>query len=114
MDNVLQHSCVGCGYIMGQIHPSTKILIFYIFDYGTGIYNSLNSSSEHHPQTPIDAITMALQEKVTRDTNVGQGNGLWGLSQLITRSNGILRVSSGGATYKNINGNEIIRKGNFI
>ena len=111
MDNVLQHSGVGCGYIMGQIHPSTKRLIFCIFDYGIGIYNSLNSSSEHHPQTPIDAITMALQEKVTRDTNVGQGNGLWGLSQLITRSNGILRVSSGGATYKNINGDEEIIKG---
>ena len=113
MDNVLQHSCVGCGYTMGQIHPSTKILIFYIFDYGTGIYNSLNSSSEHHPQTPIDAITMALQEKSYK-RYVGQGNGLWGLSQLITRSNGILKVSSGGATYKNINGNEIIREGDFI
>lgn len=104
MDNVLQHSGIGCGYIMGQIHQSTKRLSFCIFDYGTGIYNSLRGSSEHHPQTPIDAITMALQEKVTRDTSIGQGNGLWGLSQIITKSNGSLKISSNGAIYENIDG----------
>lgn len=104
MDNVLQHSGIGCGYIMGQIHQTTKRLSFCIFDCGTGIYNSLRGSSEHHPRTPIDAITMALQEKVTRDTSIGQGNGLWGLSQLITKSNGILKISSNGATYENTNG----------
>lgn len=114
MDNVLQHSGVGCGYIMGQIHQSAKRLSFCIFDYGTGIYNSLKSSSEHHPQTPIDAITMALQEKVTRDTSIGQGNGLWGLSQIITKSNGILKISSNGATYENTNGTiETAKRGGF-
>ena len=47
---------------------------------------------------------MALQEKVTRDTSIGQGNGLWGLSQIITKSNGSLKISSNGAIYENIDG----------
>ena len=32
--------------------------------------------SEHHPRTTIDAITLAIQEEVTRDTSIGQGNDL--------------------------------------
>lgn len=106
MDNVLQHSDIGKGYIMGQIHTNSKRISFCIFDYGIGIYNSLRNSVYHHPVSPFDAITMALQEKVTRDTNIGQGNGLWGLLRFVTQSNGSLRVSSGGAIFFNCNGKE--------
>lgn len=114
MDNVLQHSEVNRGYIMGQIHPNAKRLSFCVFDYGVGIFNSLRKSPVHRPSTPLDAITMALQERVTRDTAIGQGNGLWGLSSLVAQSNGILRISSGGATYVNNSGGEnVVTHGDF-
>lgn len=114
LDNILQHSDIGEGYIMGQIHPNSKRLSFCIFDAGIGIYNSLRKSNVHNPLSPLDAITMALQEKVTRDNNIGQGNGLWGLSNIILQANGLLRVSSGGATYINNSGeNNTINYGHF-
>ena len=100
MDNIIQHSNAEYGYIMGQIHHNTKRLNFCIFDTGIGIYNSLKSS-KYNPATPLDAITIALQENVTRDNNIGQGNGLWGLSNIINLSKGSLMISSGGATYIN-------------
>ena len=110
MDNVLQHSCANYGYIMGQLHKSNKRFSICIFDTGIGIYNSL-SHSRHAPPTPLDAITLALQEKITRDENIGQGNGLWGLSQLISDAHGIIKVSSCGARYeRDQNGNISTRK----
>ena len=113
MDNIIQHSNAECGYIMGQIHHSTKRLSFCIFDAGIGIYNSLKSS-KHNPTTPLDAITIALQENITRDSNIGQGNGLWGLLNIIKLSQGSLRISSNGATYMNDCGKiRIVKSGHF-
>ena len=99
MDNVLQHSCAEYGYIMGQLHKSNQRFSVCIFDTGIGIYNSLKHS-RYSPPTPLDAITLALQEKITRDENIGQGNGLWGLSQLISDAHGIIKVCSCGARYE--------------
>lgn len=98
MDNVLQHSGVGKGYVMAQIHKQSKVFAFCVFDAGMGMYNSLKSS-KHHPEKPIDAITLALQERITRDENIGQGNGLWGLSSIVMSANGLMEISSGGAKY---------------
>lgn len=102
LDNTLQHSGVERGYVMAQLHKSVKQLSVCIFDTGIGIYNSLKTS-KHHPETPLDAITLALQEKVTRDENIGQGNGLWGFSELISHAKGRFEVSSAGAVYRNDN-----------
>lgn len=98
MDNVLQHSCAGKGYVMAQLHKQSKIFAFCVFDAGIGIYNSLKST-KHHPEKPIDAITLALQEKVTRDEQIGQGNGLWGLSSIVSTAKGMMEISSSGAKY---------------
>ncbi len=98
MDNVLQHSGVGCGYMMAQVLKSNKQFSVCIFDVGMGIFNSLKHS-KHRPKTRLDAITMALQEKVTRDESIGQGNGLWGLSQILETGQGYLQISSSGARY---------------
>lgn len=99
MDNVLQHSGIGKGYVMAQIHKQSKVFAFCVFDAGMGMYNSLKRS-KHHPEKPIDAITLALQERITRDENIGQGNGLWGLSSIVMAANGLMEISSGGAKYK--------------
>lgn len=103
MDNVLQHSESEYGYVMGQIIESQKRLSICIFDNGRGIYNSL-LGTKHNPTSPLDAITKALQERVTRDESVGQGNGMWGLSEIVQENAGSFRVVSNGATCFHANG----------
>lgn len=105
LDNVLQHSDGSFGFFMAQIHRINQMFSFCIFDTGRGIYNSLLPSI-HHPATPYDALTMAMQERVTRDEKVGQGNGLFGFTQLVRESNGYMRLSSQGATYEFNHGHE--------
>jgi hypothetical protein len=98
MDNVIQHSDSNCGFVMGQIHKSTKHVAFTIFDAGRGIYNSLKNSI-HNPRNPIDALTLSLQEGVTRDKKVGQGNGMYGLRRIIEHNEGRLTLTSNSASY---------------
>ena len=114
MDNVLQHSKSGKGYVMAQIQKQAKIFSFCVYDCGIGIYNSLKDT-KYHPEKPIDAITLALQERITRDESIGQGNGLWGLSNIVKDSNGNMEISSGGAKYC-YNGGKIktIKEGGFV
>lgn len=86
------------GYAMGQIHPSHRRMAFCIFDPGQGIYNSLRNTT-HSPRHPIDAITMAVKEGVTRDSKIGQGNGMWGLHNIVSENGGRLIITSNGASY---------------
>lgn len=98
MDNVLLHSNYECGYIMGQLHPTSKHIAFTIYDTGQGIYNSLKEST-HRPRTVVDALTMCIKEGVTRDKNLGQGNGMAGLFNLIQEGNGSMSITSGNGYY---------------
>ena len=100
MDNVLIHSNSDFGYVMGQIHKTTKKIAFTVCDYGRGIYNSLRESQLHKPRTALDSITLAIKEEVTRDRTVGQGNGLFGLHSIISQGKGTLEIVSSGASYK--------------
>ena len=101
MDNVLVHSETKKGFVMAQYHPTNKLFSVCIFDYGIGIYNSFKHSI-HNPKSKLDAITLALQEKVTRDDSIGQGNGLWGLHQIIENNGGTLKVISDGAYFQRV------------
>lgn len=98
MDNVIQHSKVSSGYVMGQVHPTTQHIAFTVFDMGQGIFNSLKNSN-HSPRNAVDAITLALQESVTRDKKIGQGNGLFGLSSLMKQGDSRLKITSGRGYY---------------
>lgn len=98
MDNVIQHSKTGFGYVMGQLHSTSKNIAFTVFDSGQGIYNSMKES-EHQPRTTIDAITLAIQEEVTRDKKIGQGNGLFGLHSIVKQGEGKLVITSGRGSY---------------
>lgn len=98
MDNVLQHADTTHGYAMAQIHPGSKHIAICIYDHGRGIYNSLQNSN-HNPANAVDAITIALQEGVTRDTNIGQGNGMWGLHNIVRANSGFLNVTSGSGSF---------------
>lgn len=98
MDNVLQHADTDYGYVMASIQPNSLKFNFCLFDSGIGIYNSLRSS-KYQPSTALDAITLAMQERVTRDDKIGQGNGLWGLARIVKQLGGSLKISSNGALY---------------
>ncbi len=96
MDNVIQHSASNCGFIMAVVHKRTKNINICIFDYGIGIYQSLkNSDNEYNPASAADAISLALQEGVTRDKSVGQGNGMWGLYNIVNLNAGHMSIVSG-------------------
>lgn len=98
MDNVLQHSNVNMGYVMTQIHKSTKVIAITVFDCGQGIYKSLKDT-KHCPHNASDAITLAIQEGVTRDNSIGQGNGLFGLYSVVNKGKGTLYITSGDGAY---------------
>ncbi len=98
MDNVLQHADTTHGYAMAQIHSGSQHIAICIYDHGRGIYNSLRNS-HHAPANAVDAITIALQEGVTRDKNVGQGNGMWGLHNIVKANSGLLNVTSGAGFF---------------
>lgn len=100
MDNVLVHSQSNCGYVMTQYHKSTKRLAICIYDCGIGIYNSLVKGGLN-PKDEIDAINMALKEGV--GDGQGQGNGLYGLAQIVKNNGGRFIISSGSSSviFKN-------------
>jgi anti-sigma regulatory factor (Ser/Thr protein kinase) len=108
MDNVLQHAGKDYGFVMGQIHKTTKHISFCIYDNGQGIFNSLKTS-RHAPKTPIEAIELSIQERITRDKAMGQGNGMWGLSEIVKNNSGRLSIASHSGLYFRSNGNVDLR-----
>ena len=102
MDNVIQHSNENTGFIMAQVLKDSQILKVSIFDYGQGIFESLRNS-KYKPRKASDAISLAIQEGVTRDKKIGQGNGMWGLYNIINLNDGLLLITSGkgGLNYVN-------------
>lgn len=94
MDNVIQHSNENTGFVMAQILKDSQILKVSIFDYGQGIFESLRKS-KYKPRHASDAISLAVQEGVTRDKKIGQGNGMWGLYNIINLNDGNLLITSG-------------------
>ena len=95
MDNVLVHSNAGHGFVMAQYHQAKKTIAICVFDSGIGIYQSLKKS-KHRPKTHMDAITLAIQEGV--GDGKGQGNGLFGLYQVVAENKGALSITSGRAS----------------
>ena len=93
MDNVIQHSTLNQGFVMAQIQKESKNINVCIFDYGLGIYQTLKK--RYNPRSAIDAISLSVQEGVTRDKEVGQGNGMWGLYNIVNLNTGHLSIISG-------------------
>lgn len=101
LDNVLVHSRENNGYIMAQYHKKKQKLAICVYDCGIGILKSL-SESKHKPATEIDALTMAIQEGV--GDGKGQGNGLYGLYQIVAENGGKLTITSGKSSIMLKNG----------
>lgn len=105
VDNVLQHSKAGKCFIMAQIHQSNQRFNFCVFDSGIGIYNSFKGT-DYETSSRTQALKYAMSESVTSNKQIGQGNGLWGLSQIIKETNGIITLCSSGAQYGFFEGQE--------
>lgn len=94
-DNVLTHSqSKNGGIFQAIINKKKKQIEFGIVDNGIGIYNSI------YPILPqdssdLDAINASLKSGVTRDKEVGQGNGLAGSLKIANLCNGTFEVRSG-------------------
>jgi hypothetical protein len=102
MDNVIQHSKENVGFVMAQVLKESQVLKVSIFDYGQGIFESLRNSN-YKPRHASDAISLAVQEGVTRDKKIGQGNGMWGLYNIIHLNDGMLQITSGNGGLNFIN-----------
>ncbi len=114
MDNVMQHAQSDRGYAMVQVHSVGHRLAICVADIGRGIYASLRAS-QYRPSTAQDALTLAIQPEVTRDRRIGQGNGLWGLAQIVRINNGELQLISGpAALHLDSTGEPQLSKSQFL
>lgn len=95
MDNVLLHSKCTRGYVMAQYHKKQNRIVICIYDLGIGIRDSLIAGGIDS-ENEIQAIKLALQEGV--GDGQGQGNGLYGLSQIVKENGGRLAISTGNST----------------
>lgn len=95
-DNVLNHaqSSIGGLVQVSTFQRSRKRVEYIVADAGLGIPATLRAT---HPELTSDAAALeqAIREGVTRDTNVGQGNGLFGSYQICSHSNGFFQMESG-------------------
>ena len=105
IDNIFVHSQTKSpGIVCAQLFPQLKRLNIAVCDSGIGLRGSLGNTFELN--TDIAAIEKALERGVTRDSNIGQGNGMAGSLEIITKNKGSISVSSGSAQYKMTNGTD--------
>ena len=101
-DNVLTHSSsiVG-GFVQVSILNTGKVL-FAVADSGIGIPETIKYA--YPGKTDFEAIELAIQEGVTRDKNLGQGNGLFGSYQICSASGGLFEIFSNYGRLSSSNG----------
>lgn len=94
-DNVLTHaeSPVG-GFIQLTTYKESKRLAFCVADPGRGVLTSLREA-DPSLRGDVDAIADAVRTGVTRNKDVGQGNGLSGTLNIAMTTNGRFLVASG-------------------
>lgn len=94
-DNVLNHAQSNIGGLvqLSVLERVQRVVELVVADPGIGIPESLRSTRPN--LSDLDSIDMAIREGVTRDTTVGQGNGLFGTFQICDKSGGRLRIDSG-------------------
>jgi hypothetical protein len=70
-------------------------------------------SDAYKPKTSFDALTLAIEEGVTRNKVSNQGNGLFGLFRIIEQNNGRLTMRSGRGRMR-LQGNRVDGDNNQI
>jgi hypothetical protein len=105
IDNVRLHSSSESpGAVVAQYYPQLHRLDIAICDVGRGIFASLSESRKLWSHG--DAITKALMRGVTRNPEVGQGNGLAGSLDIVKVNRGGFQIWSGDAMFRVSDGEE--------
>lgn len=105
VDNITIHSDSPVpGVVCAQFFPKQSRVDIGICDMGRGIKASL--SERYELLSHGDAIAKALERGVTRNPEVGQGNGLAGTFQIAQANKGIFHLWSGNACFKMTTGKE--------
>lgn len=99
MDNILNHAGISTpGVVFAQFFPKKQRLDLSVCDMGRGILNSLSES--HNVENHENAIAHAIIRGVTRNSNVGQGNGLAGSLQIMQQNKGNFDIWSGDSSFR--------------
>lgn len=93
------------GAICAQYFPKAHRLDIAICDMGRGIKASLGETLKPWAGHG-DAVKKALQRGVTRDPEIGQGNGLAGAFEIMKANGGGFRLWTGDVLYRVANGEE--------
>ncbi len=97
-DNVLNHAkCSEGGIVQASTFQKARKVAFGVADSGRGILTSLREGLPNL-QTDRQAIGEAMKAGITRNPDVGQGNGLAGALNIMTMSKGLFMIRSGLAT----------------
>jgi anti-sigma regulatory factor (Ser/Thr protein kinase) len=96
-DNVLVHSHSPNGGLVQLTAMKKKTVEFVVCDRGIGIPKSFKSSGIDFG-SDVHALSKAIEQGVTRDKSVGQGNGLYGSYKIAVKSGAHFSVHSGNAT----------------
>jgi len=103
IDNIINHASIKSpAAVCAQYREDKNRLEIGIVDCGRGIKASLDESftlKDHR-----HALTEALKRGVTRNSDVGQGNGLAGSKEIILNNKGSFCLWSGDAKYQIDNG----------
>ena len=106
-DNVLTHAESSIGGIVqvSTFIKNKKVVQFLVADAGSTIPKTLRNT-HNEISSDLDALDQAIREGVTRDKNIGQGNGLFGSFQICSHCKGEFQVESGHAKlyYSDKNG----------
>lgn len=93
-DNVINHAQSSIGGIVQVVnHRQREQIELVVVDFGLGIPATLRPT---HPElhTDLEALHAAIREGVTRDKNVGQGNGLYGTWSVCQKTEGEFSILS--------------------
>lgn len=97
-DNVLVHShSQSGGLVQLSFFPKNKTVKYMVADAGMGIPHSMRSGRDYSNVSDFDALHKVIEEGVTRDKAVGQGNGLYGSYQISRHCQGMFEIRSGHA-----------------
>jgi hypothetical protein len=112
VDNIRIHSQSKTpGIVCAQYYPQRHRMDVAVCDMGIGLKTSLDAAPDYSLIDHKDAITHAITRGITRDSNIGQGNGMAGTVEIAKKNGGefhiwtgdsLLNIRAGDQTFEEI------------